>query len=153
MFELRAAVRSILLPVASARDEEFVNEVARYLNRLGVKEDQPNWIAVQLRHWKREASPSPEFQKFVKDLLYSANREPATFMFDSTDGPNGQRYLTATRHASAAFFELHAALVKTHLLDHDSARQILSHAGMITRLAIEENMTASEISLLIVAEK
>ena len=45
MFELRAAVRSILLPVASARDEEFVNEVARYLNRLGVKEDQPNWIA------------------------------------------------------------------------------------------------------------
>lgn len=149
MFELRAAVRSVLLPVASAREAEFLAEVTRLLDVAGVTEDKANWIALQLRRWKRDATPTPLFRAFVRDLLFLADREPVTFMFDSIEGPNGEAYHNAARLASASFFDLHSSLVSAHLLDHDSARQILSHSGMIARLAVEETMTASEISRLI----
>lgn len=149
MFELRAAVRGILLPVASAREAEFLIEVTRLLDVAGVTEDKANWIALQLRRWKRDGAPTAQFRAFIRDLLFLADRDPVTFMFDSMEGPNGEAYRTAARLASASFFDLHSALVTAHLLDHDSARQILSHSGMIARLAVEEKMTASEISRLI----
>jgi len=148
-FELRAAIRSVLLPVASAREAEFLSEVTRLLDSAGVAEDKASWIALQLRRWKRDDAPTPEFRAFVKDLLYLAHRAPVTFMFDSIEGPNGEAYRNAARLTSANFFDLHSTLVSAHLLDHDSARQILSHSGMIARLAVEEKMTASEISRLI----
>lgn len=148
-FDLRAAVRGILLPVASAREAEFLAEVTRLLNLTGVTEDKANWIALQLRRWKRDGAPTAQFRAFIRDLLFLADRDPVTFIFDSIEGPNGAAYQNAARLASASFFDLHASLVAAHLLDHDSARQILSHSGMIARLAVEEKMTASEISRLI----
>ncbi|MDP2082212.1 MAG: hypothetical protein U0934_04765 [Pseudotabrizicola sp.] len=149
MFELRAAVRGILLPVASAREAEFLAEVTRLLEIAGVTDDKASWISLQLRRWQRDGAPTPAFRAFVRDLLFLADRDPKTFIFDSLEGPNGAAYQNASRLASANFFDLHAALVSAHLLDHDSARQILSHSGMIARLAVEEKMTASEISRLI----
>ena len=149
MYELRAAVRSILLPVASAREADFMAEVARLLDVAGVTDDKANWIGLQLRRWKRDGVPTPEFRALIRDLLFLDGRDPVTFIFDSVAGPNGPAYETAARRAAAEFFDLHSALVSTHLLEHDSARQILSHSGMIARLAVEEKMTASEISRLI----
>lgn len=149
-FELRAAVRSVLLPVAPAREAEFMAEVSRLLDVAGIADDKANWIALQLRRWKRDRAPTLQFRAFIRDLLFLADRNPVTFMFDSIEGPNGEAYRNAARLAAASFFDLHSALVLAHLLDHDSARQILSHSGMIARLAVEEKMTASEISRLIV---
>jgi len=149
MFELRAAVRGILLPVASAREVEFLAEVTRLLDVAGVTEHKASWTALQLRRWKLDGAPTPQFRAFIRDLLFLADRDPVTFMFDSIEGPNGRAYQNAARLASASFFDLHTSLVLAHLLDHDSARQILSHSGMIARLAVEERMTASEISRLI----
>lgn len=149
MYELRAAVRSILLPVASAREADFLAEVTRLLDAAGVTDDKANWIGLQLRRWKRDGVPAQQFRTFVRDLLFLEGRNPVTFVFDSIAGPSGPAYENAARLAASGFFDLHSSLVSAHLLEHDSARQILSHSGMIARLAVEEKMTASEISRLI----
>jgi hypothetical protein len=148
-FELRTAVRSVLLPVASGRELEFLAEVTRLLDIAGIAEDKASWIALQLRQWKRDGTPPPRFRILIRDVLFLADRDPKTFMFDSVKGPSGEAYINAARLASVNFFDLHSMFVSGHLLDHDSARQILSHSGMIARLAVEEKMTASEISRLI----
>lgn len=149
MYELRAAVRSMLLPVASAREAGFMAEVSRLLDLAGVADDKASWISMQLRRWKRDKAPTQQFRAFIRNLLFMYGRDPVTYIFDNIGGPNGAAYQEAARLASANFFNLHRSLVSKHLLDHDEARQILSHAGMITRLSVEENMTASEISRLI----
>lgn len=149
MYELRAAVRGMLLPVATSREAGLMAEVNRLLDLAGITDDKASWISMQLRRWKRDGAPSRQFRAFVRDLLFMNARDPVTFIFDSVEGPNGAAYQQAARLASANFFVLHKSLVSKHLLGHDEARQILSHAGMITRLAVEENMTASEISRLI----
>lgn len=150
-YELRAAIRSILLPVAASREAEFLREVSNRLDAIKIKDDKANWIKVELRQWKRDGKPSNRFAGLVRDILYKANRDPVTYMFDSVDGPNGKDYILAAEHLRKSFFKLHGQLEKKHLLTHDAARQILSHVGMITRLAVEERMTASEISRLIAA--
>ena len=148
-YDLRAAIRGVLLPVAASREQQFLDAVAAYLDGLGIVQDKASWVNLQLRRWKRGGSPTPAFRAFVREMLYADERDPVTFMFDSVDGPNGPSYLRAAQLASNNFFELHASLVSAHLLPHDAARQILSHGGMIARLAVEEQMTASEISRLI----
>lgn len=144
-YELRAAIRGILLPVASSREEEFLQAVSDGLDGLGIPEDKASWIDLQLRRWKRDGAPTAAFRDLVRGLLFTEGRDPVTFMFDSIDGPNGAKYLDASRKASREFFALHSKLMFSHLLDHDSARHLVSHSGMIVRLAVEEQMTASEI--------
>lgn len=148
-YDLRAAVRGVLLPVAASREHQFLDAVDAYLDGAGIVQDKANWVNLQLRRWKRDGSPTPAFRAFVREMLYTEGRDPVTFMFDSVDGPNGPAYLRAAQLAANNFFDLHASLVSAHLLPHDAARQILSHGGMIARLAVEEQMTASEISRLI----
>lgn len=148
-FELRAAVRAMLLPVVSSREDEFLAEVDKQLAHHGNAEDKASWIRLQLRRWQRDQKPSPEFKKFVSELLYLTGRDPVTFMFENTEGPNGESYAEGAKKAATGFFDLHKSLVAKHLFTHDEARQILSHMGMIARLAIEERMTASEISRII----
>ncbi|SOE17160.1 hypothetical protein SAMN05877838_2051 [Hoeflea halophila] len=148
-YEVRAAIRSMLLPVVSAREIEFLAEVSRSLDAIGVADGKANWINLQLRQWKRSGSPTPVFNNFVRNLLFDPTRDPVTYMFDSVVGPNGSAYSDAARLASVNFFDLQSTLINNHLLPHDAARQILSHVGMIARLAVEEKMTASEISRLI----
>lgn len=148
-FELRAAVRAMLLPVASSREEEFLSEIENLLSNQGSAEDQASWIALQLRRWQREGRPSNDFKTFVRKLLFLEGRDPVTFIFDSVDGPNERGYRDSAKRIAAGFFDLHKSLVDKYLFSHDAARQILSHMGMISRLAIEERMTASEISRLI----
>lgn len=149
IYDFRAAIRGVLLPVTSSREHQFLEVVGAYLDQIGVAEEKAGWVNLQLRRWKRDGAPTSAFRAFVKMMLYSEGRDPVTFMFDSVDGPNGPAYREAARRASINFFKLHASLVSSHLLPHDAARQILSHAGMIARLAVEEQMTASEISRLI----
>jgi len=148
-YDLRAAVRGVLLPVTATREQHFLNAVEAYLDGIGVVQDKANWVNLQLRRWKRDGAPTAAFRAFVREMIYADKRDPVTFMFDSIDGPNGPAYQQAAQLASNKFFDLHASLVSAHLLPHDAARQILSHAGMIARLAVEEQMTASEISRLI----
>lgn len=148
-YDLRAAIRGVLLPVAASREEQFLDAVEAYLDGAGIGQDKASWVNLQLRRWKRDSSPTPPFRAFVREILYKDGRDPVSFMFDSVDGPNGPAYLRAAQLASTNFFDLHASLVSAHLLRHDAARQILSHGGMIARLAVEEQMTASEISRLI----
>lgn len=148
-FELRAAVRAMLLPVVSSREEEFLAEVDQQLASLGSAEEKADWIHLQLRRWKREGKPTPDLQRFVAGLLFSDSRVPVTFMFENTIGPTGESYVEGAKKAAIGFFRLHKSLVGKHLFTHDEARQIMSHMGMISRLAIEERMTASEISRII----
>ena len=148
-YEFRAAIRGVLLPVASSREKQFLAAVSEYLDRVEIEGDHASWVNMQLRRWKQRGTPNLEFQAFVREMLYAKNRDPITFVFDNIDGPNGPAYREAARLAANNFFKLHSSLVSAHLLPHDAARQILSHAGMIARLAIEENMTASEITRLI----
>lgn len=148
-FELRAAVRSVLLPVASVLDDVFLEQVRVRLGAFGVVEDQASWINLQMRRWKKHGAPSQQFRELIRDLLHFEGRDPATFLFDSVEGPNAERYLGAAQRLSTTFFDLHRSLVENHLLPHDEARQVLAHTGMIARLAVEESMTASEISRLI----
>ncbi|WP_422001936.1 hypothetical protein [Roseovarius mucosus] len=148
-YDLRAAIRGVLLPVTASREQQFLDAVEAYLDGIGVAQDKASWVNLQLRRWKRDGSPTASFRAFVRQMLYAEGRDPVTFVFDSVDGPNGPAYLKAAQLASNNFFDLHASLVSSHLLPHDAARQILSHAGMIARLAVEEQMTASEISRLI----
>lgn len=148
-YELRAAIRGILLPVASSREEAFLKEVSDRLDALRVTADKTTWIKVELRQWKREGKPSTKFSGLIRDLIYRNDRNPVTYMFDSVEGPNGPAYTSASESIRKSFFRLHSSLTSKYLLQHDAARQILSHSGMITRLAIEEKMTASEISRLI----
>ena len=150
-FEFRAAVRGLLLPVAPAREEEFFNAVEIALNAVGVNEDKPAWIAVQLRRWSQDGRPHPAFRALIKRLLFDEARDPPTYIFENLAGPNGESYRNAASGLSRKFFDLHSSLVDQHLLSHDAARQIMSHAGMLIRLAIEERMTASEISRLAAA--
>lgn len=148
-YDLRAAIRGMLLPVAASRENEFLDEVRNALHASGIVEDEVSWINLQLRRWKRDGKPTTQFRTFIRGLLYTDGRDPVTFMFDSVDGPNGPAYRDAAQKASASFFKLHGTLMSAHLLQHDAARQILAHAGMIVRLAVEEQMTASEISRII----
>ena len=148
-FELRAAVRSMLLPVASVLDDDFLEQVQVRLDAIGVDEDQSSWINLQMRLWKKEGVPSVLFKGLIRDMLHLEGRDPVTYLFDSIEGPNAERYLGAAQRLSTTFFDLHRSLVENHLLPHDEARQVLAHTGMIARLAVEESMTASEISRLI----
>lgn len=148
-YELRAAIRGILLPVASSREDEFLNAVSNALDGIGVADDKASWINLQLRRWKRDGSPTTPFRNLIRGLLFTDGRDPITFMFDSVDGPNGDAYREAAQKASTDFFRLQSTLMSAHLLQHDAARQILAHSGMIVRLAVEEQMTASEISRII----
>ncbi len=150
-FEFRAAVRGLLLPVAPAREEEYFEAVEARLEQIGIVDDKPSWISVQLRRWETDGRPSNALKGVVRDLLFTNDRDPPTFVFENLAGPNGATYRNAADGLARRFFDLHASLVEQHLLTHDEARQIISHAGMIVRLAIEERMTASEISRLAAA--
>ena len=150
-FEFRAAVRALLLPVAPAREEEYFAAIEARLDQIGIVDDKPSWLSVQLRRWEADGRPSNALKSVVRDLLFTNDREPPTFVFENLAGPNGDTYRNAADGLASRFFNLHANLVEQHLLTHDEARQIISHAGMIIRLAIEERMTASEISRLAAA--
>lgn len=148
--ELKAAVRSMLVPVSPQVEDRYLEFVGEYLAEQKVAEaDRVSWIAVQLRRWKTEKKPSQELRKLIKDALFNDRRNPQSFMFDSYDGPSGEAYAAAARLASQRYFNIHKALTGQHLFEHDAARQLMSHMGIIARLSIDERMTASEISRII----
>jgi len=151
-FEFRAAMRSLLLPVAPAREDQFFEAAEAKLEGLGVGADKPAWLAVQLRRWQNDGVPRTEFRGFVRSLLYEANRDPTTYVFESLEGPRAAIYERAAQRLAGAFFETHAKLMSQHLLTHDAARQVLSQTGIIVRLAVEEHMSSSEVCRLIAAK-
>ncbi|OYZ16429.1 MAG: hypothetical protein B7Y35_00315 [Sphingomonadales bacterium 28-64-96] len=125
--------------------------VSEKLDEIGIADGKPEWIALQLRRWQADGKPDVALRNLIASLLFEKGRAPPSYIFDSYDGPNGERYLEAARSLSQRYFSLHQKLRGTHLLSHEEARQLLSHAGLITRLAIEERMSASEICRLLVA--
>lgn len=150
-YDFRAAVRSLLLPVSPANEAMLSDLVSEKLDQIGVADGKPEWIALQLRRWQADGNPDNALRNLIASLLFEEGRDPPSYIFDSYDGPNGDRYREAARSLSQRFFSLHQKLCGTHLLSHGEARQLLSHAGLITRLAIEERMSASEICRLLVA--
>lgn len=150
-YDFRAAVRSLLLPVSPANEAAFLQLVSEKLEQAGVADGQAEWIALQLRRWRAEEAPEAPFRTLVSSLLFEDGRDPPSYIFDSFDGPNGNRYLEAAKSLAQRYFQLHQKLCSAHLMSHEGARQLLSYAGLITRLAIEERMSASEICRLLVA--
>lgn len=144
--EFTAAVRSMLLPIAQGHEEAYLGFVSERLNAIGVPaEDHATWVAVELRKWRAGAA-SPAYQNLVRDALFLANRQPQTFMFEGLDDPLWQEVASRAAHN---YFDIHLSLCSNYLLGNDAARQLISHSGMIARLAIIERMTASEIGRII----
>lgn len=148
--EFFAAVRSMLLPITQRLEGDYVQYVWDHLDRLHVSDvDKASWIAVQLRRWRNGGVPTREFKELVKSSLFLDARTPKTFMFESLDGPSGPIFSEAATKAAKRYFEIHQSLISKHLFNHDAARQLLAHSGMIVRLGADELMTASEISRLV----
>jgi hypothetical protein len=139
----------MLLPVVKSLEDEFVTFCGIYLDDIGVpEEDRAAWLAVELRSWRSTGDPSDEFAELIEQTLYDEDRKPSSFMLD-LDNLGDVAFRSIASEAAGSYFVLHQALLDSHLLDHDEARQLLSHAGLIARLAQQERMTASEISRLI----
>lgn len=143
--DFAVAVRSLLLPIAPALESDYHKFVASYLDRSGIPEpDQAKWLEVALRRWRSDASPPKILREIVKRSLYESGRSPVTFMFENAS--NDPRLLNAAKKASTKYFNAHHGLMKRHLLSDGDARQVLSYAAMMSRWAVVERMSASEIS-------
>lgn len=147
--EFTAAVRALLLPIHRQFEVEYLAFVSERLVALDVPEpDHATWLNVELRNWRQSGNPSGDIQSLIQLALYDPNRNPRSFVFDDADGD----WDDIAKRAGGTYFDLHRSLQSSHLLDHDAARQLLSHTGIIARLAVLEGMTASEISRLIAAK-
>jgi hypothetical protein len=140
-----------LLPVSPANEVAFYDLVSATLETIGVVEDKAEWISLQLRRWKNDGAPDPAFRDLVRKLLFDPAREPPSYVFDDYGGPNGAKYQASAQSLAQQYFPLHSRLCSAHLVTHEGTRQLLSYAGLIARLAIEERMSASEICRLLVA--
>ncbi|MGH6781318.1 MAG: hypothetical protein ACREB5_04340, partial [Sphingomonadaceae bacterium] len=71
-------------------------------------------------------------------------REPATFMFSRLG--EGDPREAASERLAGNYFAIHRRLMSDHLMSFDEARQFLSYSSFILALALEQRMSASEIS-------
>lgn len=141
--DLDAAIRTLLLPLRPGTKGSYSDRAADILNELNVTMDHADWVLLELSRWRDTAAPSATFKRFIKELLFSPDREPQSFAIDvAAEG------LTVSQIASNLaknFFTLHAQLMELEKISHEEASRILSHTHTIALLASGSGMTASRI--------
>jgi len=142
---LDAAIRTILLPVASGTGEEYAQRAEDILNDLGVAEDHADWVNLETAEWELSGQPSQAFREFVTRLLFSPGQIPETFALEASvisTPPGAQDVLGAF---SSRYFEMHARVMADEKCDHRQARRVLSHTHSLVLMATGDKMTASRI--------
>ncbi len=148
--ELRAAILGLLLPCDQSEEERFLDFFLARLEALDIdEEDRSLWVRAQLGFWQANAEPTPEFGAIVEESIYSAERVPPTFMFSRLhdDDPRA----ATSKNLASKYFEIQQKLQSHHLMGFDEARQFLSFSPLIIALALEQRMSASEISRILAA--
>ncbi len=145
----KAAFRSLMLPIGTELEEFLFDWAVSILSDFGVPDgDIPTWIRVQLSLWERNGKPNEQFAALIGKLLFNSELEPNNLIFGNIGDTQSDRFSETAKLASEQYFVIHQKLTK-ELLSHTEARQLLSHLGLVGRLAIYERMSASEIARLI----
>ncbi len=148
--ELKAVVLGLLLPCDQSEEQRFLTFFDNALEAGGIgEEERPLWVRAQLSHWQADGQPTPEFRSIVEDSIYRAGRDPVTFMFSHLREEDPRR--AAGKNLASQYFDIHSRLKSHHLMGFDEARQFLSFAPFIIALALEQRMSASEISRVLAA--
>jgi hypothetical protein len=140
--DLDAAIRTLLLPLRPGTKGAYSDRAEEILGTLNVTMDYADWVLLEASRW-RDGSPSATFKRFVKELLFSSERNPSTFSIDVITGSIDPD--EAARNFSEGFFQLHAQLMASEDISHEEASRILSHTHTIALLASGSGMTASRI--------
>ncbi|TNJ64548.1 hypothetical protein FE784_19925 [Paenibacillus hemerocallicola] len=126
--ELREAVRTMMLPIVPEKEEIVTEEIKKGLIALGIQsDDHANWIMLEFNSWIESGSASIDFKKILGIALNIG---------DDKYGPP----------LSTIYIELHKDLVGKTDLSTSEASNILSHSGLIARLAELEKMSAAQIT-------
>ena len=130
---LQEAVRTLLLPIDSEREEACLMAVREVLTVMGVTSlDQAVWLRLELERWRDSLSPSVAFTRVAKVALNMGCGEFGLAL-------------------SKKYFDLHRRLIQIYLLPFDQALAFLSHTLLILRLAHLERMSAAQIAKLLAA--
>jgi hypothetical protein len=132
MTELREAIRSLLLPIDPACEDEAIDAASAELLAAGVTaDDQPECLRAGAEGWVTSGRTSP-VARAAKAFLEAG---------DAEYGPA----------LSRKYVELHGKLQEQHDLTARQATRFLSHARTAAVLADEEAMSAAQIAKLLAA--
>lgn len=129
--ELGEAISALLLPISPEQEQNCVTAIKLELERRGIaQEDQATWLRLETERWNDQGCPSTELKTVVAKALVSADSE------------FGERL-------SKAYWKLYDVLRQNHGFSHNEARILLSHTGLIARLAQWGRMSAAQIASLL----
>jgi hypothetical protein len=127
--DLREAFRTLLLPVDPAREQDVLDAAKAAMSAAGIEPpDQPGFIRLELKRLKAGAGLHNDLAALVESALRAGDPELGGTL-------------------AAKYYELHeAVLQERHLMSFEEASAFLSHARLIVQLAINESMSAAQIS-------
>ncbi|MBV5259210.1 hypothetical protein FLX56_12370 [Synechococcus moorigangaii CMS01] len=148
---LDTALRALLLPVKAGTGEEYAERAAAILEDLHVTEDHADWVNLEAALWEKSGTPSPQFKRFVRSLLYSQGAVPPSFALDvsAVSEAKGAEILRAF---STEYFDIHKWVMENEKCDHRQAQRILSHTHSTVMLATADKMTASKIYTMMLTD-
>lgn len=147
--EFRAAALALLIPCDVRAEPELLGWFAERLHGMNIDDsDHSSWLRLELESWRATGRPSADLRVLVREALFDTNRKPSSFTFAQIGeqaGPLAEQRRSACARLSERYFDLHARLQEL-ALTFDEARLLLSYSGVIISSALEQLMSASEIS-------
>jgi len=123
---LRPSLRSMLLPISPAREDQALAAVEKQLSELTLQ-DRPVQLALDLDEWKQQGEASKLLSTVISAALMVGD----------------ERYGDLLAHLYLSF---HAKLKEKFNLSHNEATLFLSHAGLIALLRQDQAMSAAQIA-------
>ncbi|HCD05062.1 MAG: hypothetical protein CL536_08245 [Alcaligenaceae bacterium] len=132
---IRQPLRILLLPTRPGNEATCAKALKRALTDLNVTSaDFGHWIDLQLQTWRNSGTANKELQRTVQSVINAALADGSPAVVDQ-----GNRL-------AKNYFGLHSKLMYEHLMSHEEATALLSHAFLIAHLADYERLTAAQIA-------
>ncbi|TFV44851.1 hypothetical protein [Blastococcus sp. TF02A-35] len=131
--ELVRAIRSLLLPIDPAREEDAADAVRRHLVGTGLPEaDHPVYVLNELDDWRDSQRISARLKGLIREALTAGYPERGAAL-------------------AARYENLWTSLQERHLLSPTAATSLLSQARLIASLAEDGRMSASQIAQVLMS--
>jgi hypothetical protein len=126
--ELKEAIRFMLLPLPSEKEEEAIDAIIQILNDNNIEENSYiEYIRLKYNIWLQDYTLDATLKAIISRILIFSNPEFGTLF-------------------SEKYFEIHNGLLKNPFFTFELCAILLSHLRLITNLAVNEKMSAAKIA-------
>lgn len=125
---IQQALRLLLLPIRAQHELECGEALRAFFDAQSVSiEDALSWLSLHLGEWEDSGHPSKALQEAVSLTLKRSDAEFGAAMSEN-------------------YFKVYSKLRSSHFLEHNEAREFLSHAPLMLDLVKVDRLSAAQIA-------